>query len=109
VRSALLCCDLDRSRFAGRGPMAIGMLVVDGDELWWPWRQTCRTAAALASLSGLLTACVSAQSFVVAVVAIQTRAADPMNYVANRPSIRVLLKRSEVGGSGAVCVVWRES
>lgn len=51
MRSALLCCDLDRSKFAGRGPMAIGMLVVDGDEWWWPWRQTCRTAA-LASLSG---------------------------------------------------------
>jgi hypothetical protein len=85
------------------------MLVVDGDEWWWwPWRQTCRTAAALASLSGLLTACVSAQSFVVAVVAIRTRAADPMNYVANRPSIRGALKRSEVGGSGAVCVVWSE-
>jgi len=32
VRSALLCCDLDKSRFAGRGPMAIGMLVVVGDD-----------------------------------------------------------------------------
>ena len=28
VRSALLCWDLDKSRFAGRGPMVIGMLVV---------------------------------------------------------------------------------
>jgi hypothetical protein len=87
VRSALLGWDLDKSRWAGRGPMAIGMVVVVvGAGALEPWQQTCRTVRYCSLRRSDCWRKIGSK---------QTRFANRMTTVADYVSERDLQKRGE--------------